>query len=349
MNVTKITIGRSEDCDYVIEDSSNKLSRTHAEVVLENGLLYLKDTSQNGIFVNNQRMTGSLRQKINSTDKILLLNTYPVELFALFTPGSAHPLNDDQTKVMGAGAVLVTGLPFKGVGRSDSNQIRIVNNSVSREHCKLRLISSDRFEVKDLGSSNGTFVNEKKLKPNKLYQFPLASKVKLGGVVSLDLAKCLGIKTADGDKTTIGAPISNAVNVPPTAGPQGIPPQQSITPQERIAFAALEGKFKEFDEWQRKPSKIVNSYSIGGTIFGGLGTLVIVAVNPDKLLMMVPMLLGGVLGRYVGQKKADQIRDNVAYRDKFLVEYACPRCKQSFQTMPWITIRQCNKCRLNFK
>lgn len=58
------------------------------------------------------------------------------------------------------------------IGRRDDCQIRIPLSSVSRQHCEL-VQSGDRLSVRDLGSSNGTFVNrekvvEKVLKPGDL-------------------------------------------------------------------------------------------------------------------------------------------------------------------------------------
>jgi ribosomal protein L37AE/L43A len=168
------------------------------------------------------------------------------------------------------------------------------------------------------------------------------AQVKLGGSVTLDLGKSFGVAPRDSDKTTIGTPVAPPKQPSPIPGAQGPPPNQPITPQERIAFAALEAKFKEFEEWQRKPGKIVNTYSLIGSAIGLVGFF-------GGVTGGITMILGGFLGRYLGQKKADQIRDDVSYRDQFLVDYACPRCQHSFQTQPWVTIRQCNKCRINFK
>lgn len=44
------------------------------------------------------------------------------------------------------------------IGRGSKNQIIIHDNEVSRDHCELAPVQ-DNYEVRDLGSSNGTFVN----------------------------------------------------------------------------------------------------------------------------------------------------------------------------------------------
>jgi pSer/pThr/pTyr-binding forkhead associated (FHA) protein len=45
------------------------------------------------------------------------------------------------------------------IGREKGCKIRIPSSSISRQHCRLAAIN-DVLTVKDLGSSNGTFVNE---------------------------------------------------------------------------------------------------------------------------------------------------------------------------------------------
>lgn len=58
------------------------------------------------------------------------------------TPGAIYELDSDEITI----------------GRGSKNQIIIRDTEVSREHCRLiRLM--DAYEVRDLGSSNGTFVN----------------------------------------------------------------------------------------------------------------------------------------------------------------------------------------------
>lgn len=52
------------------------------------------------------------------------------------------------------------------IGRSDSCQLRPKSESVSRKHCILA-VKDGRLLVQDLKSRNGTFVNEKRLPPDK--------------------------------------------------------------------------------------------------------------------------------------------------------------------------------------
>lgn len=53
------------------------------------------------------------------------------------------------------------------VGRKKECDIRIAVSSVSREHCEIR-IENGKVLVKDLGSSNGTYVNRERVQESEL-------------------------------------------------------------------------------------------------------------------------------------------------------------------------------------
>lgn len=52
--------------------------------------------------------------------------------------------------------------PLVGIGRGQGSHIMIPDDSVSREHARCLLVENT-IELEDLGSSNGTFVNEKRV------------------------------------------------------------------------------------------------------------------------------------------------------------------------------------------
>jgi pSer/pThr/pTyr-binding forkhead associated (FHA) protein len=49
------------------------------------------------------------------------------------------------------------------VGSLDENDIVLKDDTVSRQHCEISL-NDDQYQVKDLGSTNGTFVNQVRVK-----------------------------------------------------------------------------------------------------------------------------------------------------------------------------------------
>ena len=68
------------------------------------------------------------------------------------------------------------------IGRGRKNQIIIQDNEVSRTHCRLVRVLDD-YEIHDLGSTNGTFVNGERLHENETFlpmntEFSLTRKLK---------------------------------------------------------------------------------------------------------------------------------------------------------------------------
>lgn len=49
------------------------------------------------------------------------------------------------------------------IGRQTDVSVRIPSATVSRHHCQITVDDSGKIEIKDLGSSNGTYVNRKKI------------------------------------------------------------------------------------------------------------------------------------------------------------------------------------------
>src|SRR6185437_3920357 len=70
------------------------------------------------------------------------------------------------------------------VGRDPAADVSVDVFEVSRRHCQIR-ISSGRVFVRDLGSSNGTFVTGRKLRPDEEALIPAGQELSLGGKLDL--------------------------------------------------------------------------------------------------------------------------------------------------------------------
>lgn len=69
------------------------------------------------------------------------------------------------------------------VGRSRKCDITIEHDSISREHLRIMILEGDDATVTDLGSSNGTYLNESRLDPNMPEAFsPLFSFIIGNGI-----------------------------------------------------------------------------------------------------------------------------------------------------------------------
>jgi len=358
MGNIKYTIGRDPKCDYVIFDPKNRVSRKHAELCVNNNKMFITDTnSTNGVFVNGKRIQPNSETEISVKDKLTLSIDYAVDLFH-FAP------QDDKTKILnqdleyekmvkmenGKGVyndgkktvvfdtdktqigdmLQMDNSPFVTIGRNPDNKIVLNDVNISRYHCKIRLLTPLIIEVEDLGSSNGTFADDEKITIGSRHQFSSSVKIRFGKTFFLDLKKVFP------NIQIIQKQISPTSQVPTPGAP--------ITPHELASFAELELLWKEYLDRQNRASNVSMGYSIGGSIlalaFGGLtGGAGLALISTG----------GGILGRYLGNQASSKIKNDLTYEDAFLQTYACPRCKESFQKRPWITIRECFKCKIKFK
>lgn len=70
------------------------------------------------------------------------------------------------------------------IGRSDSCQLRPKSESVSRKHCVL-VMKEGRLLLQDLNSRNGTFINDKRLPPDKAKVLKDADVLRVGKLTFL--------------------------------------------------------------------------------------------------------------------------------------------------------------------
>lgn len=156
-------IGTAADNQLTLQDTS--LDPLHAKLVLEDGKYVLKDNnSSQGCFINGQRVT----QKEILPGDIVRLGK--VEL-AVLDPGALnegeplhtaawHLVSDsswlpDKTFVIAPERAVI-------IGRTDQCDITIPGTHLSRRHTELR-VKGEKLLVKDLGSANGTFLNEQQI------------------------------------------------------------------------------------------------------------------------------------------------------------------------------------------
>ncbi len=68
------------------------------------------------------------------------------------------------------------------IGRSTECGLRVASNEVSRQHCKICVGEDGSVTVRDLGSSNGTFINGYQLEADTDYEIAPDSELALGGI-----------------------------------------------------------------------------------------------------------------------------------------------------------------------
>lgn len=186
---SRYAIGRDKSNDIVLDEEG--VSGFHAELRVEDDdRIFLTDAgSINGTFVNGKQIKARTQLRAND-----VIRVHHVELM-LVDPKEqlkAQPLEEAATAMTpalqglgvaggaGVGGVptgwllraktgSISGkafpIPANGraiLGRSQSCDIVLPGTHVSRQHAEL-YFQSGKLHVKDLGSSNGTFVNRKKV------------------------------------------------------------------------------------------------------------------------------------------------------------------------------------------
>ena len=358
------TIGRDPSCDFVIFDPKNRVSRKHIEIHKIDGFFFIKDlNSLNGSYINGKKIKEGNLIKINLNDKVTLSVDYPLEINAVFDDDAPRILttnkdqnatvlfdNDkaifrdkdktivfDKNKTQLGDILQMDTSVFITVGRNPDNKIFIDNSSISRYQCKMRLLTPVMFEIEDLNSTNGTFVDNTRLESNKRYQFDSSARVRFGNDFNLNL------KSIFPNIEIIQKSVPPKSQQQPSGGIKNGP----VTESELKSFNELEEVWKEYINRQNQANNAAMGYGIGGTVLG----LAAVAFTGATAGVGGLLLMGGggILGRYLGQQKSSQIRNDLTYEDAFLQVYSCPRCQESFQKKAWITIRECFKCKCKFR
>lgn len=142
-------VGRHSGSAVVVDHDA--VSRQHLSVRFENGTWFVEDLqSANGTFVNGDRLTTlplveavELQLGPPEAGTVLALAPEPEEPADLGRPLRVH----------GLGSATIT------IGRADDNDVVLNDLQVSRHHAELTGSAGSTWELRDLGSYNGTFVD----------------------------------------------------------------------------------------------------------------------------------------------------------------------------------------------
>ncbi len=153
---SSISLGSNKNNDLVLNSSS--VSDFHAEILVEGEKLAIVDLlSTGGTFVNSHLI--AQKTSIKPWDIIQLGN---VEL-ELVDPNSCRPGDWGlRSKSNSLAAKVYPLIDSVVLGRDASSDLRIESNLLSRQHARIT-IAHDRLQVCDLNSTNGTYLNGKRI------------------------------------------------------------------------------------------------------------------------------------------------------------------------------------------
>jgi pSer/pThr/pTyr-binding forkhead associated (FHA) protein len=160
------TVGRDPDCDIVVADS--RVSRRHAVVRLApSGWVFQDAGSANGTFLGDSRVDTF---QISSDCLLRLGNPQdgPAVLCFVIHP---EPGGTTVTALRAAGpsvdrrTVTVHRAPVRvlRIGRAADNDLVLADSGVSHYHAELRNPGGGTYEITDLQSRNGIFVNGERI------------------------------------------------------------------------------------------------------------------------------------------------------------------------------------------
>ncbi len=180
-------VGRYRECDIILP--SENVSRRHARLLVEGGRLFVEDlNSANGVFVNGER----IRERTALGDGVVVrLGDFTLRVRGaggMEGPSAAH------VRLIGRN-LSVTDQVFEVdratllVGRGRDAGIILPDPSVSRVHARLLTQPDGHVLVEDMGSANGTFVNNQRV---RIWQLAEGDLLRFGNVEFL-----VEIPTAD--------------------------------------------------------------------------------------------------------------------------------------------------------
>ncbi len=164
-----LSIGKSESCHLVVNDPS--VSENHAKIFMKGDAYLIKDLgSEHGTFVNGQR----INQKNVACGDTITIGKVVLEIIDPIAEqgDSAHrywSLIADSSWLSGQEFPII-GQPndIISIGRGTQCDIVFPGTHLSRRHAEITL-SSTYLTIRDLGSANGTFVNDERVELSKVY------------------------------------------------------------------------------------------------------------------------------------------------------------------------------------
>lgn len=165
----EIVIGRDESAQICLQKSV--ISKQHAQLIFDsNSNLFVIDLgSSNGTFLNKQKLEHNVPYQIRTTDELKFAGQHGIML--VFNPDNYETVkkSNDADKD-GHGGLTSTNIleKFKTkniitIGRSIDNDVTLEHSSISRRHATIEKKSQNEFIITDQNSTNGTYVNGRKL------------------------------------------------------------------------------------------------------------------------------------------------------------------------------------------
>jgi ABC transport system ATP-binding/permease protein len=163
----EVILGRGEHCDVVLSDLRVSREHLHLRHAPGQGWVMTDLDSRGGTHVAGRPITsatvqGSVTARLGDPDRGIELL---LEVRAAATPPIGVDVRGASTALPepGPGPDPVTEAQPRAsvvtIGRADDNDVVLPDLLISRYHASIREVAAGRWELEDLGSANGTFVD----------------------------------------------------------------------------------------------------------------------------------------------------------------------------------------------
>lgn len=173
MEQAEAIIGRGDECEVKLEGDT--VSRHHCKIQRIGNAFLLEDCSRNGTYVNGERIaTIQLRDQdqIRVGQNILLVHLSSSQGTAALASKSTTPnllpyLLELKPHIVIKGLEAGVTQPFGEtrvtIGRRADNHLVLDEDNISRQHLCIERREDEQYHAMDMGSSNGTYLNEERI------------------------------------------------------------------------------------------------------------------------------------------------------------------------------------------
>jgi len=198
------------------------------------------------------------------------------------------------------------------IGRTAENNIVIKHEKVSSKHCRIKQISETQFLLEDLDSSNGTFVNDKRIKQTLINE---TDKIKFA---SFEIETALILSVFSQNAIPNGLLYENLLKL-----------KDEIKKQQQI-FVEFQKLKDVYENYQKDKKKLIRGNTLKSTgLRAGLSLIPIVGVALGTLST-------GVTGNV--QEKM------MVLTEQFKKDYICPSCFKFLGDEPFENMEKRGTC-----
>lgn len=224
------------------------------------------------------------------------------------------------------------------LGRGQIGQLHLKDASISRKHCEIEPMGNNRFRVKDLGSTNGTYLDGRMISEDYLSG---ESRLTLGEhLLKYSLSEVYFLATNQ-DRASVSLEPEQMSNLVQQTN------LRESNDKHRRAFAELETYYASYNEevLRIEKNKVV---VIGGiryipTIIVALLSLVL----PREYMVWagavaLPTLLVSIM--LSSRLQANYTDRLYQMREDFKNNWICPACSKSLGSNSWQMLKRQGKC-----